>query len=90
MSARNEIRRQLGNMPTGQYRLSGQEFSVRRVEPKPPELPVIEWQGIVIYLDPAIGDDCTMVVATRESPPRILYSGIFGEYEAWFPDEAQP
>lgn len=49
MTDRNEIRRQLGNMPTGQYRLSEQEFSIRRVEP-PQELPVIEWQGIVICM----------------------------------------
>lgn len=53
MSDRNEIRRQIGNMPTGQYRLSGQEFSVRRVEPKPADLPPIEWQGIVICMPEA-------------------------------------
>lgn len=51
MSDRNEIRRQIGGMPTGQYRLSDREFSVRRVEPEKPKDPgVFEWQGIVVCL----------------------------------------
>lgn len=49
MSDRNEIRRQLGGMPTGEYRMQDMQFSVRHVEPEKLKDPgIFDWKGIVV------------------------------------------
>lgn len=57
MSDRNEIRRQLSGMPTGEYRMQDMQFSVRHIEPEKPKDPgIFDWKGIVVcMLDPKTG-----------------------------------
>jgi hypothetical protein len=55
MSAKDEIRRQLGNMPTGSYDMADMAFSVRKVEPEKPKQLTFRFEMGSILVDDGNG-----------------------------------
>lgn len=62
------IKKQIGGMPTGQYRLAGQEFTVTHRRPETP-LPVIDFEGFELFAKAPFQE-------LEEALDRIIRAGI--------------